>query len=269
MHISPALRLGENAIKWDDVSPTHHGPDAVHMTRVLVADRIQKTCHRRVLDIPCWKGRLTQLLLDRGVEVVSADLNPKAFLVPGRSCIRADLHNRLPFEDGEFDALACIEGIEHIEDPHQLAREANRVLQIGGKIYVSTPNILSIRSRISYLLRGYPNYFHYMIEIDPETGEEKPVDHINPVGFLELRYILSRWGFRIDQVLTSRYKKSWSPFYHALRLLMLTKGRRSAAEHPQVAAVRRTLLSDTLLFGEFLLIVATKLRDCQRSEERG
>ncbi len=261
MHTSPALRPGENAIKWDDMSPNHRGPDVVHMTRVLVADLIKEAGHRRVLDIPCWKGRLTQLILDRGVEVVSADLNPKAFLVPGRSCIRADLHTQLPFKDGEFDAVACIEGVEHIEDPHQLARETNRVLLAGGKLYVSTPNILSIRSRISYLLRGYPNYFHYMIEIDPETGAEKPVDHINPIGFLELRYILSRWGFRIDRVLTSRYKKRWSPFYHVLRLLMLTKGRRSAAEHPQVAAVRQALLSDALLFGDILILVATKIAD--------
>lgn len=261
MRTSPALRLGANEIKWDDVSPDHRGPDAVHMTRVLVADLIKETGHRRVLDIPCWKGRLTQLLLDRGVEVVSADLNPKAFLVPGRSCVRADLHTRLPFKDGEFDAVACIEGIEHIEDPHQLAREANRVLQTGGRIYVSTPNILSIRSRISFLLRGYPNYFHYMIEIDPATGAEKPVDHINPVGFLELRYILSRYGFRIDRVLTSRQSKRWSLFYRVLRLLMLTKGRRSAAEHPQVATVRQALLSDDLLFGEFLIMVATKTAD--------
>jgi len=100
-----------------------------------------------------------------------------------------------------------------------------------------------------------------MIEIDPETGAEKPVDHINPIGFLELRYILSRWGFRIDRVLTPRHKKRWSPFYHVLRLLMLTKGRRSAAEHPQVAAIRQTLLSDALLFGEFLILVATKIAD--------
>jgi SAM-dependent methyltransferase len=175
--------------------------------------------------------------------------------------VRADLNDRLPFADGEFDAVACVEGVEHIENPHLLAREANRVLHMGGKIYVSTPNILSIRSRVSNLFRGYPNYFHYMIEIDPATSMEKAIDHINPLGFLELRYVLSRWGFVVDHVLTNQYKKRWSPWYQLLRLVMLTKGKRSAAEHPQVASVRRTLLSDDLLFGEALIMVATKTAD--------
>ena len=261
MHTSPALRLRESDITWNDVSPAHHAPDTVHMTRVLVADLIKEAGHRRVLDIPCWKGRLTQLLLDRGIEVVSADINTQQFLVPDRASVWADLNFGLPFKDEEFDAVASIEGVEHIENPHLLAREANRVLQPGGKFYVSTPNILSIRSRLSYLLRGYQNYFYYMTEIDPATGRERQLDHINPIGFLELRYVLSRWGFRIDRILTNRYQKRWSPFYQFLRLLMLTKGRRSAAEHPEVAAVRQALLSDVVLFGEALILVATKIMD--------
>jgi SAM-dependent methyltransferase len=231
------------------------------MTRLQIADLIARAGHRHVLDVPCFQGRFTQMLLDRGLEVVSADINTQQFLVPDRTSIWADLNSGLPFKDEEFDAVACIEGVEHIENPHLLAREVNRVLQPGGKFYVSTPNILSIRSRLSYLLRGYQNYFHYMIEIDPATGREGQLDHINPIGFLELRYVLSRWGFRIDLILTNRYQKRWSPFYQFFRLLMLTKGRRSAAKHPEVAAVRRTLLSDTVLFGEALILVATKIRD--------
>ena len=259
MRSRPAQAIRESDINWAEPSPSHHGPDQVHVTRLLVADLIKESDHRRVLDVPCFQGRFTQLLLDRGVEVVSADLNPEAFLLPGRVCVRADLNLGLPFKDEEFDAVATVEGVEHIENPHLLARESNRVLQPGGKIYVSTPNVLSIRSRVSYLLRGYPNYFHYMIEVDPQTGIEIPIDHINPVGFLELRYTLNRWGFRVDRVQANRYKKRWSPFYQVLRLLMLTKGRKSAGKYSQVSAVRRSLLSDTLLFGEHLIIVATKV----------
>ncbi len=208
------------------------------------------------------------MLLARGVDVISADINPGAFLVPGRSCVRADLNARLPFADGEFDALVCIEGIEHIENPHLLAREANRILRSGGTIYVTTPNVLSIRSRVSYLLRGYPNYFHYMVEVDPETGSERSIDHINPVGFLELRYTLSQWGFRVEQVRTNRYLKKSSPFYHLLRLLMLTRGKKVAATDPSTSDVRRILLSDEVLFGENLIVVATKVRDWRQTPEQ-
>lgn len=249
----------ENMMTFDHVDPRHRGPNTVNMTRVRVAELILTAGHKRVLDIPSGTGALTQMLLDKGVETVSADLDPTGFVVPGRSCVRADLNARLPFEDEEFDAIACIEGIEHIENPHLLAREANRILKLGGRLYVSTPNVLSIRSRLSYLLRGYPDQFHYMIEVEPETGMEKPVAHINPIGFLELRYTLSRWGFRVDLVQANRLLKTSSLLYRALRRLLLTRGKRSAAAHPRVAEVRDSLLSDPVLFGEGLIAGATKV----------
>ena len=150
----------------------------VHMTRLHVADLIHAAGNGRVLDLPSGTGALTQLLIDRGIEVVSADLHPEYFVVPNRTCVFADLNAMLPFDDAQFDACVCVEGIEHIESPHHFAREANRILRVGGKVYITTPNILSIRSRISYLLRGYPKQFHYMVEIDPLTGSEQAIAHI-------------------------------------------------------------------------------------------
>jgi SAM-dependent methyltransferase len=246
-------------VTFDHVDPRHRGPNTVHMTRVRVGELMLAAGHKRALDIPCGTGALTQILLDGGVDAVSADLNPAAFVVAGRSAVKADLNAPLPFENGEFDALACIEGIEHIENPHLLAREANRILKAGGRIYVSTPNVLSIRSRLSYLLRGYPDQFHYMIEVDPQTGGEQQIAHINPIGFLELRYILSRWGFHVDLVETNRLLKSGSWLYRGLRQLLRTRGKRSAAAHPRIAVVRESLLSDAVLFGEGLIVGATKV----------
>jgi len=253
-------------MEFDSVHPSHRGPNTVYMTREKIAKLILGERSEKVLDLPCGTGSLTQMLLENGVDVTSADLNPSALIIPGRSCIKANLNGTLPFDDETFDALACIEGVEHIENPHQLAREANRVLRKGGRIFISTPNVLSIRSRMSNLLKGFPNDFHYMIELDSETGMERPIDHINPVGFLELRYILSRWGFQVDLVETNRILKRNSLFYRMLRLLLLTRGKRSAASSSRVAAVRQDLLSDQVLFGEALIIGATKVSKCPNLE---
>ena len=94
--------------------------------------------------------------------------------------------------------------------------------------FLTTPNTLSLRSRMSYLLRGYPNQFHLMIEVDPPTQRERPLAHINPIGYLELHDILSRWGFKVDVVRTSRYLKRCSPFYALLRVLLNSKGKLEA-----------------------------------------
>ena len=248
---------------FDHVHPSHGGPNTVHITRVQVACLIRDAGCRRVLDLPSGTGALTHMLLESGIEAVSADLNPEGFVVPGRSCVQADLNATLPFADGDFDGFACIEGIEHIENPHLLAREANRVLKPGGRIYISTPNVLSIRSRLSYLLRGYPDQFHYMIEVDKETGVEQPVAHINPIGYLELRYTLSLWGFHVDLVETNQPVKQGSLVYRLLRAVLQMRGRRAAASSAHTAQVRRVLLSDTVLFGEALIVGAKKIADCR------
>jgi len=253
--------LPEDLKRFDRVHPGHVGCNTVHATRVQVANWILTDGYHRVLDVPAGTGALSCMLLAHGIDVVSADLCPEAFLVSGKPCIRADLNERLPFDDGTFDAVACIEGIEHIENPHLLAREANRILRPGGKIYISTPNILSIRSRLSILFRGYPDQFHYMIELDPTTGREQPIAHINPIGLLELRYVLSRWGFRMDRLEANRQVKKWSWLSQALRAVLLTRGGRSAAVHSRIAAVRAMLLSDAALFGEGLMVSATKETD--------
>ncbi|WP_447973267.1 class I SAM-dependent methyltransferase [Nitrospira sp. Kam-Ns4a] len=251
-------------MQFDQVDPAHRGPNTVHLTRVQVARLIRETGCRRVLDLPCGTGELTHFLLESGIEVVSADINPEGFVIPGRPCVPANLNEVLPFDDGEFDGFACLEGIEHIENPHLLAREANRVLKLGGKIFISTPNVLSIRSRLSYLLRGYPDQFHYMIEVDKDTGVEQPVAHINPIGYLELRYTLSRWGFRVDAVETNRYLKRGSLLYRLIRAILMTRGKRAAAASPHRAEVRRVLLSDAVLFGEGLIVGATKVMEYQK-----
>lgn len=256
-------------MQFDSIHLSHPRPEDMPQMRAQIAGLILQAGCRRVLDLPSGSGELTQILRDRGLDVVAADLFPEAFVAAGGSCLRADLNGRLPFEDDQFDAVACIEGIEHIENPHLLAREANRILRMGGRLYLTTPNVLSIRSRLSYLLRGYPNQFHYMIEVDAAAGAERPIAHINPIGFLELRYTLRRWGFRVDLVTTNRLVRRSSLLYRLLLLLMLTRGRKSAASDPSVAGVRQALLSDAVLFGEHLIVGATKIAHCAGSPEIG
>lgn len=58
----------------------------------------------------------------------------------------------LPFDDDSFDAVVCVETIEHIRDPRALGREIIRVLRRGGACMITTP------PRLRYLLRRDPHY---------------------------------------------------------------------------------------------------------------
>ena len=214
----------------------------------------------KVLDAPASEGVLAQRIQKLGFEVWCSDIDPSRFKVTTLRCNYADLNQKWPYEDGFFDIVICTEGIEHLENPWHVIREINRVLKIEGALFLSTPNVLSIKSRLSYLLYGYPNYFHYMIETDPETGNELPIDHINPIGFLELRHILCRSGFRIEFFETNHCQKHRSLLYKILKLVIATRGC-SAGKEATKADVRKTLLSDIVMFGENLIVKAKKVPD--------
>jgi ubiquinone/menaquinone biosynthesis C-methylase UbiE len=81
------------------------------------------------------------------------------FRLPGLEIRRGDLNAALPYEDESFDHVVCVEGLEHIENPHQAVREFRRVVRRGGHLVVSVPNILNIEERLKWLLYGYTSHF--------------------------------------------------------------------------------------------------------------
>jgi glycosyltransferase involved in cell wall biosynthesis/2-polyprenyl-3-methyl-5-hydroxy-6-metoxy-1,4-benzoquinol methylase len=67
--------------------------------------------------------------------------------------------NRAPyaFDDASADLVVSVETIEHVENPRALMREMTRIVRPGGWIVVSTPNQLSLTSKLYLVVR---NQFH-------------------------------------------------------------------------------------------------------------
>jgi SAM-dependent methyltransferase len=233
-------------------------PDAAQGVHEVVLEILGQEKPGRLLDAPAGEGALAARVLERGHEVWCADIEPGRFRVKGLECRKMDMNQPWPFEAGGFDSVVSVEAVEHLENPWHLVREASRVLRPGGTFIVTTPNILNLRSRLSNLLYGYPNYFHYMVEQRPGMKNELPVDHINPIGFLELRHILARTGFSVEQVHTNRLVKHRSFGYKFLKRLLEMRGKTYARTDPAKALVRERLLSDPLLFGEILVVKSIK-----------
>lgn len=61
---------------------------------------------------------------------------------------------RLPFQDGVFDAVFSFAVLEHVRDPFACAREIIRVLKPGGKLYCVVPFLQP--------LHGYPHHYFNM-----------------------------------------------------------------------------------------------------------
>lgn len=214
----------------------------------------------RVLDLPAGNGLLADALRHAGHEVVCADINRE------RQDYRyVDMARELPFADAEFDAVLCLEGLEHLIDPVQLVRELSRVVRPGGTVVVSTPNVINFYSRLQFLFTGVPYQFNPAAVRATPSSDVADRGHIFPLSYFQLRYLFGQYGLVTKRVLGDRFKrKALLPLYALLLpaawiwswLLFVKQG------DPRQAARNRTLLADAfsapLLFSRSLVLVLEK-----------
>jgi SAM-dependent methyltransferase len=202
-----------------------------------------------VLDIGAGSGALSAKLVAGGWRVCACDLYPEAFAVEGVECRRVVGASGLPFEDASFDAVVAVELLEHIEGHEALFAEARRVLRPGGLLLVTTPNIVSLKSRLSFLLTGYPYSFP---TLDPDVLD--PVaQHITPFSLDRYRWRLAQSGFDVHAVDVDKYQGTSKALALLVPLIRLAT-RRGARASRSV----REQNSLPLLLGRKLFIAARR-----------
>ncbi len=214
-----------------------------------------------LLEIPAGEGALAWQLHKLGYDVTAGDIDPNFFKVRPLPCIKIDLNLTFPIEPERFDFISCVEGVEHLQDQFEFVRECRRVLKPGGMLVLSTPNILNMASRLKYLLTG----FYSLVPRPINEFSVVPVfDHINPVTYYQLRYMLHSQGFEIVEVATDLRRRSAAALYILKPLVMAYSWRtmRKETDPRQREAnrqIRRILTSPTIMMGRTLIVVARKL----------
>lgn len=232
---------------------TNRGDDSLARTGPFVHEQVLRLINEfprgKVLDIPCGEGALHLNLIRMGFEVYCGDLDSESFKMGSGNFHVLDLNDPLPYKDAIFDCVTCIEGIEHLENPHQLIREISRILKRGGRAIITMPNIMNIKSRLYFLLRSYFNNYRYIKQ--PSHQKELLALHINPIPFIELKYILNQCGLTIQRISCNRYTRKYPwllPFLMPLIRLMTRRKNREA----------RFLLKKELLEGDILIVSVSK-----------
>ncbi len=149
-----------------------------------------------LLDIPAGSSPIAAGARALGWRVVGLDL----FRSPTLAGVQADACAPLPFRDGAFDALVSLEGIEHFENQAAFLRECARVLRPGGCLILSTPNVLHLSGRLSWLLTGQRQLKRGVVNEDQtlraREGQRLYHGHAFLIDAYRLRYLMRIAGLR-------------------------------------------------------------------------
>jgi 2-polyprenyl-6-hydroxyphenyl methylase/3-demethylubiquinone-9 3-methyltransferase len=148
-------RFGKLASRWWDPDgesrPLH---DLNPVRRMFVAERVALQ-GARVADVGCGGGLLSEALAKAGASVVAIDLAPEVIEVARLHLFESNSVAARPLsvdyrlcssrelaeaEPSQFDAVCCMELIEHVPDPAALIDDLAALLRPGGKLFLSTLN---------------------------------------------------------------------------------------------------------------------------------
>jgi SAM-dependent methyltransferase len=110
--------------------------------------------------------------------------------------------DRFPYDDGCFETVLACEVIEHLfRDPMHLLLECRRVLEEGGRLILTTPNVASLTS-VARVLHGYDNPQIFYLYERPRTDNLTEVPHVREYTAFELRDAVQAAGFEIESLFT-------------------------------------------------------------------
>ncbi|MFZ2385384.1 MAG: methyltransferase domain-containing protein [Candidatus Omnitrophota bacterium] len=216
----------------------------------------------KVLDIGCGEGNCAYNLQQMGFDVLAGDMDVARFRYKDKVKFqKCNVAEALPFKDGNFDFIVLAEVVEHLTNPYDVIKELCRVLKPGGKLIISTPNILNLKSRIRFLIEGCWEYFREV----PLEHSRNPKEviwnlHLMPWRYHELEYLLHYNSLRIEGVYTSKYEGLWLGFLFPVIYLQLKAKERRAKRTGGIDfdRINNIVLSKDMLFGEHLILKAAK-----------
>ncbi|KAF1009331.1 MAG: Ubiquinone biosynthesis O-methyltransferase [Burkholderia gladioli] len=105
---------------------------------------------KRVVDVGCGGGILSEALARKGADVTGIDLSVKALRVAKLHALEAQV-SRLAYREvsaealaaeqpESFDVVTCMEMLEHVPDPASVVQACARLVKPGGWVFFSTIN---------------------------------------------------------------------------------------------------------------------------------
>jgi len=142
-------KFGDLAHKWWDKNSEFKPLHAINPLRLNWIDGLVGLKGKRVLDVGCGGGILSESMYFKGAEVVGIDLGEKALNVAKlhqlESGAKVDyqyiaVEELATQQQASFDVVTCMEMLEHVPDPAAIITACARLVKPGGSVFFSTIN---------------------------------------------------------------------------------------------------------------------------------
>jgi len=149
-------KFSDLAHRWWDPTSEFKPLHDINPLRLEYIDNIVKLHKKQILDVGCGGGILAESMAARGAFVTGIDLAEKPLKVAELHLIESGQqvdYRKVSAEDlaqerpASFDAVTCMELLEHVPDPAAMVAACATLVKPGGVVFFSTIN----RNPKSYL----------------------------------------------------------------------------------------------------------------------
>jgi 2-polyprenyl-6-hydroxyphenyl methylase/3-demethylubiquinone-9 3-methyltransferase len=173
-------KFGEAAHRWWDPNSEFRPLHDINPARLAWIDRHAELKGKRVIDIGCGGGLLSEGMAALGAQVTGIDLSEKAlgiarlhlyesgYVVDYRLISAEAMAAETP---GGFDVVTCLEMLEHVPDPASTVAACASLVKPGGQVFLSTLNrnakaylvaVLGAEYLLNLLPRGTHDYTRFL-----------------------------------------------------------------------------------------------------------
>ena len=206
-------KFSQLAHRWWDPNSEFKPLHAINPLRLAWIDQHAGIAGKKVLDIGCGGGILSESMAQRGAEVTGIDLSEKALGVARLHLLESG--NQVDYRNtsaealaeqtpGAYDIITCMEMLEHVPSPASIISACSALVKPGGHVFFSTLN----RNPKAYLLAVVGA--EYVLNMLPK-GTHDYVKFIRPSE-------LSRWAKSVDLEPDELIGMTYNPFTQRYRL---------------------------------------------------
>jgi 2-polyprenyl-6-hydroxyphenyl methylase / 3-demethylubiquinone-9 3-methyltransferase len=206
-------KFSELAHRWWDPAGSFRPLHDINPLRLDWIDGKVGLAGRRVVDVGCGGGILSESMSTRGADVLGIDLAEKSLRVAQlhalesgarvqyRAVSAEDLAHQTP---ASFDVVTCMEMLEHVPDPESTVAACATLARAGGWVFFSTLN-RNLRSFVMAIIGA-----EYLLRLLPR-GTHEYARFIRPS---ELAGVARAAGLRVDEL----RGMSYNPLANTYRL---------------------------------------------------